>query len=47
MKSIFIGTLLNGESEFFEHSNAIKSQDKGSFTLRQKRDKFALGLLVL
>ena len=27
MKSIFIGTLFNGESEFLEHSKAIQSQE--------------------
>jgi hypothetical protein len=32
MKSIFIGTLFNGESEFFEHSKAIVSQDKVNYT---------------
>ena len=32
MKSIFIGTLFNGESEFFEHSKAINSQDKVNYT---------------
>lgn len=32
MKSIFIGTLFNGESEFFEHLKAINSQDKVNYT---------------
>ena len=28
MKSIFVGTLFNGESEFFEHAMAIESQER-------------------
>jgi hypothetical protein len=28
MKSIFVGTLFNSESEFFEHSMAIESQKR-------------------